>query len=536
MFQKLRDPDGLVSPQKLKELDKKLSSCLTGLYRKPTAGGNPFLFSLTITKPHVLSADRSYAQKRGEETGKIVPGTMMCPTAATDGRSFFWHPDFLEALTIEEVPTVMEHEQYHILFDHVHRMPYASYLPKAYAIDYVVNSCIETNHKNLQRRGTLWGGNLGNPIPLKELLDFIDGLLELDSPKTKVRQPPGSGPIMEVDLEESEPRIFADVTLFGRSPESIYDEIFSHWEKSPRLCRTCGALSLDPKTGKPKASLDPKTGKPRVKPCPNRPSCEHAGMCCPSCGTELRAGPNGDGVPMDIPGLPNPMDGHIKPTVSKQEVQAELMKAAQNTRAMRGMVPSEIEGLLGELSKPVITWTDIMFSDCLRKSRDSGLRNDWSRPRKRWLSADPSQYLPDRHDHMMTWLMLLDTSGSMSDADVAFVVSQCQVLTARGTEGIIVPVDATAHWEAATTVKGLKDLKFTKVVGRGGTVFEDFFRDFPKRLGTDFDSIGILTDGDCGDIPKKLRPPIPVNWILTRPKPGFAPTFGRVVPMRHERM
>ncbi len=518
-FPKLTDPDDLVSPRQLAELDKKLSACLTGMYRKPASGGDPFLFALTIAKPHVLAADVEYAAKRGKETGKDhTKGLLRCPTAATDGRRFYWHPDFLSKLSSEEVPVVLKHEQYHVLFDHVNRMPHASYPQKAYAIDYVVNACIEQDHRNLQRRGQLWDGNLGRPIPLKELLDFIDGTAELTS-----------GP--------DEARIFADVTLFGRSPESIYDELCSHWDKSPRRCGKCGALSIDPKTGKPKAIMDKKTGKLVPKPCPNRPLCSHNGMCCPDCGTELFPSLTGDGIPFPMPGdMPSPLDSHLKPQVSKQEVQAEMMKAASATRSMRGTIPGEIESLLGELAKPVISWTDIVFNDCLRKSREKGLANDWSRPRKRWFSGTPSIYMPDRYEKDMKWLALLDTSGSMGDDDIRFVLGQMQVLTARGTDGVVVPVDAVPHWHAAKSVKNLKDLKTTKIVGRGGTVFEDFFRDFPKKVGIDFDAIIILTDGDCGHIPLNLRPPIPVTWVLTRHKEGWAPSFGRTAPLRHHRM
>ncbi len=228
------------------------------------------------------------------------------------------------------------------------------------------------------------------------------------------------------------------------------------------------------------------------------------------------------------------MDGHIEAKVTRQEVQNELMRAAEHTRAMRGMVPSEITDMLGLLVEPVIQWTDIIFSDCMRRSRDAGLRNDWSRPRKRLLAASPSMYLPNRFSHTKRWLALLDTSGSMSDKDMAFVTSQLRVLCAKGCDGVVVPVDATPHWDHATTVKNLSDLRATKVAGRGGTVFEEFFRGYRRHVGDDFDAIIILTDGDCGTIPRNLRPHIPVTWVLTHNKIGWAPTFGRTAPLRTE--
>jgi len=505
LSQKLQDPHGLVSPKKLSELNEKLSACLTGMYRKPSSGGNPFLYALSVSKKHFLAADQEITAVMKKD-GKDVPAFLSCPTAATDGKQYYWHPDFLSKLATEELCVVMEHESLHVVFDHPGRMKHAMYIARAYAIDYVVNSCIEKNHKMTQRRGQLWGGNLGTPVLLRVLLDHIDGRIDA----------------FEKD-KDGESRIFADEACYGRSPESIYDEIMDHWEKSPRKCMACGSLNMDPKTRKPK--------KP---PCSGHPNCVHGGMCCPKCGAVFASGPGGDGIP--VSGMPMPMDNHIDAKISKQEAQRELMNACNATKAMRGTVPSEIEALLGELMEPVIAWTDIIFSDCLRRSRDAGLRNDWARPRKRWLAASPSIYLPNRFSHKKKWLGLLDTSGSMSDKDMAFVVSQVKVLCAKGCEGVIVPCDARPHWKQATKVSSIEELKRTKVAGRGGTVFDEFFRDYRKEVGDDFDAIVILTDGDCGHIPQNLRPHVPVTWVLTHDKTGWEPSFGRTAPLRHERM
>ncbi len=130
---------------------------------------------------------------------------------------------------------------------------------------------------------------------------------------------------------------------------------------------------------------------------------------------------------------------------------------------------------------------------------------------------------------------MLDTSGSMGDDDMAYGISQLQVLGSN-TEGYIIPCDAQPHWAGVHKVEKADDLKRTKVVGRGGTVFDDFFRDFPKYLGTEFDVIIVLTDGDCGTVPLELRPKnIDVCWVLTRGNTGFKPSFGRVCPLRHDR-
>lgn len=500
---RLHDPDGLVDGTRLSRLDEKLSSCLTRLFRLPENGGNPFLFALSAAKPHYLAPAEFFGLKKGM---KNPDGSPMTGTAATDGKSFFWDPDFLDLLNKEEVPTVMFHESYHVIFYHCERLKMANPRVANWAFDYVVNACIEEDHEKVKRKGQLWGGNLGKPIPLQELLDHIDGKIDADF--------------------KSEPRIFADKSLHGRSPESIYAEIMNHWDKSPRKCPTCGAMSFDPKTKKPNPP----------GPCPNRGpgTCVHDGMCCPTCGTPLSASgsPYGDGMPF-------PLDAHIDPKVSKQEVVTDTMRAAQQAKTMRGTVPSDVEDVLGELMKPTLKFTDIVRSSCMKKVQDAGLKNDWKRFRRRWIHGGRGrmrQYLPKRHTHRPRWLAMIDTSGSMSQDDLTYGLSQLQVL-GNGTEGFVVPCDATIHWNGLTPVRDMKDISRTKIVGRGGTVFDDFFREFPEKLGLEFDCVVVITDGDCGEIPVKLRPPLDVVWVITRKdREEFKPSFGRVAPLRVERL
>lgn len=495
---RLTDPHGIVTPQRLDALNLKLSSCMTRMFRMPESGGNPFLFALSAPKPHELAPPEFFGIEKGMQN---PDGSPMHGTAATDGKKYYWDADFVELLTLDELPTVMSHESYHVVLYHPERLKSAVHRVANWAFDYTVNACIEHDHDLVKRQGQLWGGNLGKPIHLQELLDHIDGKIEADF--------------------KTEPRIFADKSLFGRSPESIYAEIMKHWEHSPRKCPTCSALSMDPKTKKPKPP----------GPCSNRPGCKHGGLCCPTCGCPIKPS-SGEGYG---DGMPFPMDAHVDAAVSKQEVQADTMRAAQQTKTMRGTVPAAIEDALGELMKPTLRFTDIVRSSCMKKVQDAGLKNDWKRFRKRYISASPRQFLPKRHTHRPRWLAMIDTSGSMSQDDLVYGVSQLQVL-GNGTEGFIVPCDAGVHWDGLTPIKSVQDIKRTKIVGRGGTVFDDFFKEFPERLGLEFDCVVVITDGDCGQVPMALRPPVDVVWVITRGHSDYKPSFGRVAPLRTDRM
>lgn len=507
---RLSDPDQ-VGGDRMEGLKSKISTVLTRLFAKPENGGHPFLFALAAAKDHQLKLK--------------IPGLHMpFKTAATDGKKFFWNPDFLFSLNEDQATVVMLHESFHVCFYHCSRMMAMENKRVAnWAVDYVVNGVIWQDHKTTNRKADLWGtakdpGPLGSPLSLSDLLAAIAGKQDI---------PDGL-------------HCFADETLYGRSPESIYDEIMAAMEKSPNKCKSCGSVSMGKKKdrgagkkGEKQQGKGPGKGeKGEKQEGDGEGEGEHShgedgegcggegGEACPDCGSK------GD---MDS------MDSHITPVIDKAEIMSELMRAASTVKAMgRGSVPGAVEEALEHLMKPQLKFTDIIRSACARKVADAGLNNDWTRLRRRYLVTNPRQYLPRRHTHTARWLAMIDTSGSMQADDIQYGISQLQCL--GDTEGFVVPCDAAVAWDKVTEIKKATDLRGVKIVGRGGTVFDDFFANYKNKLGSDFDCIIVLTDGDCGTIPMNLRPKCDVVWVLTRPKTDYKPSFGRVAPLRQSRM
>lgn len=473
---RLKDPDNVAaSPRQYLELQEKISSCMTRLFQFPKNGGNPFLFALAGPKPHYLVR---------ELCGQKID------TAATDGKSFFWNPEFLASLDVNAVQTVMSHESFHVLFYHCDPSRAAGKEPRKWniAVDYVVNGVIEHDHVKSGRdqKFKLWEGPLGNPITFQDYLAWVAG----------TKKDFGQGP-----------NCFADPTMHGRSPESIYNDIIQAELSSPRRCKEhsggCGALSIDPKTGQ------------STIPAPWDPD------ACQKCGAKPDFGPGS-------------LDAHIPSGMTKDEVMGEMMRAAEQAAATgRGTAPAEIEAALSELKKPTLRPSDIIRHAFQRKAIDVGSKNDWKRLRRRQLAMTPRQFLPRKHDHFPKWVVLLDTSGSMSDQDIANGLKEMQACP-KESEGWVVPCDAVPYWDQKTRVKNTQDLKRTKIVGRGGTVFDQFFRELPEKIGRDLDIVVIISDGDCGHIPAALRPQCDVLWVITN-KREFKPSFGRVVQLNSAR-
>ncbi len=478
VISRLSDPYKTVGPKDLEELRFKISSTITNLCKRTDNGGNPFLFSYCAAKMHYLASE-AHGQK--------------IETAATDGKSFFWNADFLKKLSPLQTSFVMQHETVHVCLFHcsIERSSTKNNRVWGVSVDYVANS---VSMKSMEqavkgKEYLLFTEPLGQPYTLKEMCEWLDGTV--DTVPEKV--------------------IFFDKSLYGISSEEIYDRIMNAELNSPRRCKEyeggCGALTIDPKTGISKFGAGP-----------------HDPPKCPKCGAQPNYSP-----------WPGTIDSHMSPQVSREALMAEIVAATESTKLMRGTVPAEIDAIVKELGNPELSVREVLTLTFSKIKKEGGERKDYSRYRKRYLGMEEPLYIPRTFDLIPKWVVLLDTSGSMSDDDIANGLKEVKVF-GNNTDGYIVPCDAKPYWDKATKINNMADVTRTKIVGRGGTVFDEFFRDYQKNLGKDFSLVCIITDGDCGTIPTELRPAgSDVLWIITNNR-DFKPTFGRVVNLKRKRM
>lgn len=588
MFQmtRLKDPQGLAA--NIDELSEKISIVMTRLMRAPVNGGNPFIWALSAPKDHYIT--RTFFSQ-----GRSIP----VHTACTNGKAFFWNPEWLNSLNIHQATSVMEHECLHNVFFHC--SPERNSIPRNHqvwniALDYVVNAHIEKTREvvlaaggDKKKIGELWGPPLGEIITLAELISWIDG-----NDLSKI-----NGNL-----------VYTDISLINRSPESVYAELMDHINKSPRKCKKCGSLSNKPK---PKPGEDPKDeeeegeggeegeedggeeggggdgegegegegegkgkgkgkgkggdgegegdgegddegdgggegegegeggcegkgkgkggGKGKGKVEGEGSSCgcgsDH-GNTCDECGAALES-----------------LDSHVVSEQKKEEVISDLIRASEQARNMgQGTTPSGIESLLQELKTPTLTPSEVILNAFQKKAMGEGDNNNWTvfQRRPQFIHEKVGGeyvkthkvYRPTKYVFTPKWVAMLDTSGSMGDSDIADGVKELQVVAGmQESEGYIVPCDAVPYWDKVTRINTTTDIQRTNVCGRGGTVFQQFFKELPSKLGTDFDVVIVITDGYCDSIPMELRPNCDVLWIITSTGcTDFVPSFGRVAKLK----
>jgi predicted metal-dependent peptidase len=542
---------GKIDPKLVFQAEEKLSQVFLELGTRYNnehvgtgMGGDPLIFGLMYPIEHVC--------------------TLNMPTAATDGKRYYWNPKFVLKQSRIGLRIVCAHEAWHAIYMHPQRR--GSRLPKLWniAVDFIVNGTVmddfkarkmnaaENFTKHLGKYMTLpqYAELLMNPFkPIKGFEDLKPG--DEDVPVTEL---PGANIDRELtpkELKELERRektqkfYYADPELDDemKRPEKIYDYLYSLLPKCPK----CGRVGVykkpnqKPDKGKDKGkekgngpgdqqdSKDPGDGQGKDKQDGegDQPGDDGCGSN-PSQGGKGGCGECGGGF--DIFGFGNTLDDHMDTEESEEKLAKRISDAMEAARKMAGYIPAALEDELGKLTAPKVTWQDIIRTRLLKARAGNG-RNDWTRFRSRPMFT--GLLVPKRKNYYAHFGCLLDTSGSMSKDDMAFGLSQLAVLDERS-EGTIVPADATIYWDKATKVKkaNFEELAKVKIFGRGGTKYAEFFTDYEKNIGK-CDFIIVVTDGFLldTDVADMKHPGIDVIWLITSGS-SFNPPFGRAFDLR----
>jgi len=507
-------------------------------------GGDAMVFSLMYPIEHIC--------------------TLNIPTAATDGKRFYWNPKFVLKQSKIGLRIICAHEAWHAVYMHPARR--GSRLPRLWniAVDYIVNGTAMDDLKNRKLNAAeVFEKNLGKYMPLEKYAEMlknpfakIKGFEDLDpsvdsSPTGKLPKVDDDRELTDEEIKELEKRekgpkfYFADPDLPEdmKNPNKIYDYLFNLLPKCPK-CGSVGVYSL-PQNGKGKKGSNPSKGKKKKdkgsgdgnqpgdssQPGDSDQGNQGGGQSCDSNGQSCCGPCDQCGGGFDIFGLGGTVDEHMDTEESQEKLSKRIYDAMETTRKMAGHVPAALEDELGKLTAPKIKWTDVIRSK-MTKVRNGNDRNDWTKFKTRPMFS--GMMVPKRRSYAVNFGCLLDTSGSMSKDDMAYGLSQLASLDERS-EGTIVPNDCNVYWDQATKIKKckLEELQKVKVVGRGGTAFAQFFDEYEANIGK-CDFLIVLTDGYlCDtDIAEMKNPGIPVYWVITSNNDSFTAPFGRVMPLR----
>lgn len=556
---------GKIDPKLVAQAEEKLSQIFLELGTRYNnehvgtgMGGDPLIFGLLVPVEHVC--------------------TLNMPTAATDGKRYYWNPKFVLKQSKIGLRIICGHEAWHALYMHPQRR--GSRLPKLWniAVDYIVNGTVMDDFKARKMDPKeQFTKHLGKFLTLNEYAEFLKDPFKVNSKvmeeATNSSNSNVSLPSLDDDrdltieeqkeLEAREKKVsffYADPDLEEdmKRPEKIYDFLYNLLPKCPK----CGSVG---KYKKPSSDKNDPSSKKKSKSgekgdssssedqqekqssgnngqqdeqsgdnegsgsCSNH---DHDGQCgCPSQNQSSGSGgcdECGDGV--DIFGLGGTVDDHIDTSESEEKLAKRISDAMEAAKKMAGHVPAALEDELGKLTAPKVTWQDIIRTRIL-KARSGNGRNDWTKFKTRPMFS--GLLVPKRKNYYAHFGCLLDTSGSMSKEDMAFGLSQLQALDERS-EGTVTPADSEIYWDKSTKLKNCsqEELSKVKVCGRGGTIWGEYFSDYEKHIGK-CDFMIIITDGYLmdSDIAQMKNPGIDTIWLVTSGT-DFKPPFGRKFDLR----
>jgi len=208
------------------------------------------------------------------------------------------------------------------------------------------------------------------------------------------------------------------------------------------------------------------------------------------------------------------------------EWQQAVQQAAQVAKA-QGKLPSGLARMLEEVLRPVVDWKDTLRDFLTRNSKDD---YSWAKANRRFVHQNI--YLPSMYSegNMDFFAIAVDTSGSMSDSDMAqFAGEITSIMEDTKPPKIEVIYCDSSVGSRQTFTEADLPLQL-KPVGGGGTSFAPVMKELSK-LDEEPSALVYFTDGYCSE--HGNDPGCPVLWVVTSDgSNSFKPKFGRVVRMQ----
>ena len=201
------------------------------------------------------------------------------------------------------------------------------------------------------------------------------------------------------------------------------------------------------------------------------------------------------------------------PDLQKARLKALLSKAWKSlSQKNRGRLPGEIQEELERLSNPEpLNWRQLLVR--LLGRIPSGKQDT----RARFNRRQPLRMeLPGQIDRLNADIYaFVDNSGSMSDQEIAGVLTELQYLTVQLNSQVeIIPFDAKVHSEQATRLQPGKNVSYQRT-GGGGTCFQAVFDWLQKQhVSRQQATVVILTDG-WGESELAVHGYRNVLWLLS---------------------
>ena len=383
-----------------------------------------------------------------------------CPTTATDARAFFYNPDYIDALSLDQTQFMLAHEALHCALSHFARRQHRVRHRWDLACDYAINPLLVDDGLKPPANALLMPLYKGMTAEeIYPLLDENDQSETLDThayDRDNQHQDQQRGGMDERDISEQQ----------RRNDEAGQDQ-------------------TDAGHGG--------QGQPnQERPDQDQPTQGQAGG-------EQAAQPQ-----QDAAGAPQPLTPDEQETLQVQWQQRMAGAAQQAMQA--GKLGGELKRMIDHLLQPQLPWRMLLARYMNSLSRED---YSWARPSRR----EGDYIMPSLRSHQLDIVVALDTSGSIKDDEVQEFIDEIDALKGQVRARVtLLPCDAALCAGAPFRFEPWEQFcRPEDLTGGGGTSFRPVFR-WVDQQGMRPDLLVYFTDAD-GDFPSD-EPNYPVIWLV----------------------
>lgn len=226
-------------------------------------------------------------------------------------------------------------------------------------------------------------------------------------------------------------------------------------------------------------------------------------------GSETKPGVGAGGTADEAGASPPPPLGAREREQLQQQWQRHLAGAAQRAREA-GKLSGNLARLAQSALAPQVSWRAALAQHLSQAARDD---YSWQRPSRRAGESSSDVLWPSLRSHAGDIFVALDTSGSITDTDLAQFVGELNAL--KGTLPVritLLACDAALAPDAPWVCEPWQELRLPRQFeGGGGTAFAPVF-EWVEREGAHPDALVYFTDGEA-EFPS-LAPCYPVLWLI----------------------
>ncbi len=394
----------------------------------------------------------------------ILIESEMVETMAVDAKwRCYYNPAFVEERSIQELAVILLHEVYHLLRDHHRRMTCYPYEIAGLATDMAVNNELRQEGLTLPADAILpekFGLESGWTAE-----QYAEALLKR-FPLEQFQQSGSEGPSAGAGNEQGEASSSNETA--GDAQPSAADSNgapvegeSSHRQDQDQQASSASAGDSSPSCASPSGA---------------RPMAGRSGSCAYPYPEPWELKEEGEGV------------SDIEAELIRREVAKQIQEQKD-----RGKIPAHWVRWADEiLAPPRVDWRKELATVVRRVIAQKSGADDYSRRRpSRRQTAIKDVVLPGLIQPVPTVAVLIDTSGSMSDSELATAISAvANIIQQIGVPIRVVTVDAAVHGDVRiVSPRQLKDV----LVGGGGTDLREGFNHLEQNHPPD--AVIVITDG-----------------------------------------